>query len=320
MRSLIIPNQQAHPNPLLRLVPEKLPQCEIFQSWRQRRDRFPHQLHLVIHRPTDDVDQTMGIQNGMADVFPAPIMLKVHSFLELDLREVPLPHMGILVERHQTSLSYREVGISHAELLGVASDAMVVDGVTADGLVLEGDEKGGLRLGGLAGGVEDGEPFADELAGGDAGSGNGDGADELGAEDVVVLDVENDEGGAVGEGDLEVLVPLGVLGAGDDAGAGNGGAGEGDGDVGVAGDDLRVLALVVGAIGAGAGGEGGGPAGGEAATEVLGEQVHVGEATGLQDPEVEVAMEEDGLRLRGGSGVGSRRPRSCRRGCGGGGP
>lgn len=91
----------------------------------------------------------------------------------------------------------------------------------------------------------------------------------------------------MGQGDNEVLVPDRVLGVGDDAGAGDGGAGDGDGDVGVAGDGV-----VVAVAGGGGGGGDGALAGREAAAEVVGDDVHVGEAASFVDLEVEVAMEE----------------------------
>lgn len=100
-----------------------------------------------------------------------------------------------------------------------------VDGVLGDGGEFEREEEGAVGLGGLVGGgIEDGDPLVVERGGGkEGGGGDGGDADELGAEGVVVLDVEEEVGGGVGEGDGEVLLPLGVLGVGDDAGAGDGG-------------------------------------------------------------------------------------------------
>lgn len=90
----------------------------------------------------------------------------------------------------------------------------------------------------------------------------------------------------MGDRNGEVLLPLGVLRVGDDSGAGDGGAGEADLDVGVAGDDLAVVAmLLVLHLGAG------GAAGGEAAAEALREHVHVGEGSGGLDPKVEISVE-----------------------------
>lgn len=100
----------------------------------------------------------------------------------------------------------------------------------------------------------------------------------------------------VGEGDVEVLVPMGVLGVGDDARAGDAGAGEADGDVGVGGDDLVVLLeAAAAAVGAALEGLLEGLEGGEEAAEALDEEVHVGEAPGFDDLEVEVAVEVDHL-------------------------
>lgn len=124
--------------------------------------------------------------------------------------------------------------------------------VLVDGGEFERDEEGTVGLGGPASaGVEDGDPLAVDRGRGKEGrGGDGGGAYELGAEGVVVLDVEEEVRGGVGEGDGEVLLPLGTQRVGDDAGAGDGGGGDGDGDVGVAGD--RVVMVVA------AGGGGGG--------------------------------------------------------------
>lgn len=92
------------------------------------------------------------------------------------------------------------------------------------------------------------------------------------------------------DGDEEMLIPDGILRVGDDAGADDGGSSKADGDVGVAGDDL-VVVLLLGAGGAGDGGA----AGGEAATEALGEHVHVGEASCFDDSKVEISVEVEPL-------------------------
>lgn len=224
VRSLVVPNQHAHPNPLLGLVLEQLPQRQLPRS-RQRPRRLSHQLHLVIYRPTGDINQVIRLENGMADVLPALVMLKDGSFLEPNLWELAIPDMCVLVERHQAPLPDGEVGIAHPALVGIPGDPMPVLHALLHGRVLEGHAEGGIGLRRPPTGRDHREPFVDHLAGGDAGNGNGDGADELGAEDVVVLDVENEGRGAVGDGDLEALVPDGVLGVVDNAGAGDGGTG-----------------------------------------------------------------------------------------------
>lgn len=81
------------------------------------------------------------------------------------------------------------------------------------------DQKSAVRFRRLLVRSEYREPLAVNYAGFDAGRGNGDGADELCAEDIVVLDGELDVIGEMGDGEIEVLVPYGVLGVGDDAGA-----------------------------------------------------------------------------------------------------
>lgn len=48
----------------------------------------------------------------------------------------------------------------------------------------------------------------------------------------------------MGNCDGEVLIPVGVLGIGDDTGAGDCGTREADGDIGVTSDDLPVVVLL----------------------------------------------------------------------------
>ena len=112
-----------------------------------------------------------------------------------------------------------------------------------------------------------------ELLGGDD-----DLADELGAEDVAVLDEEVDGGRLVRDGDEEVLRPHGVLVVVDDVGARDGGGRELHSDVGVAGHGAvgRLLLLLR-------------P---EDVDDGLGDDVHVWEVPRLVDPDVKAAVEQ----------------------------
>jgi hypothetical protein len=94
----------------------------------------------------------------------------------------------------------------------------------------------------------------------------------------------------------EALLPDGVLGVLDDGGARDDGPRDGEHDVGVTGDDLPVVLTAVRVLGGRAGG--GRAAGGEAAAELLGEEVHVGQQARHEDPEVQVAVQEDRLGRR----------------------
>lgn len=106
------------------------------------------------------------------------------------------------------------------------------------------------------------------------------------------------------ERNLKVLVPVGVLGVGDHAGASNGGAGDGHGDIGITSNDramamaragIRVSVSVSGDFAtAFLGQKKIGARSDKASTEALGEVVHVGKVTGFDDPEMEIAMEEHG--------------------------
>lgn len=99
--------------------------------------------------------------------------------------------------------------------------------------------------------------------------------------------------------DVEPLVPARVLRVANHARARHGGLRDRDSDVRVAGDDFSVVAAGgAAAVGGGCfGGVGGvefdGIAGGDAAADALGEDVHVRQASGLDDFEVEVAVEVD---------------------------
>lgn len=240
----------------------------------------------------------MRIKNGMANILPALLMPKHPPTLQFDLRQqLARAHVRILVQRHLPARPLREVYPIHPQF---SWDCV-------HGKELHLQEEGRIGLGLLAG---DGEPALDGVTGDEVGGGDGYGANELGAEKVVVLDVEVDVGGGVGEGDEELLVPLRVLVVGDDDGSGDGGAGEGYGDVGVAGDALlEGGGPVVGFVGfGGGGGPGGGgfvgdgegeAAGGKAAAEALGEEVQVGEGAGLDDVEVQVAVEQGVLHSLG---------------------
>lgn len=295
VRGLVVPDQQADPDPLLRLVLQELPEAEV-AAVGQRPGRLPDQLDLVVDGPPDNIYQMVRFEYGVAYVLPARPVFEHPPLVELDLRQLPLPDVCVLVELDIPAVPGGEVGV----------DGEGGGGGGGDGGEVEGEEESGFRSQGFSVGAEDGEPAAVD-GGEEGGGGDGDGADELGAEGVVVLDVEEEVRGGVGEGDEEALVPEGVLRVGDDAGAGDGGAGDRDGHVGVAGDDLRPVAAGVGVrfvffvvVGLG----GGAAADGAADAQALREEVHVGEVAGLVDLELEVAMEEDDRSFVRGGGVG----------------
>lgn len=86
--------------------------------------------------------------------------------------------------------------------------------------------------------------------------------------------------------DVEVFVPLRILGVGEDACTGDGGLGDGDGDVRVTGDNLAVVAefKVFGGGGSTAGFEG------DATGEAAGDQVHVWQTTSLDYTQFQVSV------------------------------
>lgn len=300
VRRLVVPHEQAHPHALLRLELEQLPEIEV-AAFRQRprRRRLPDEAHLVVHRPADDVYHVVRLEDGVADVLPARVVVEhLAPLVELDLRQVPFPVVGVLVQRDAAAVAEREVGVLDPLVVGVAGDAAAVERVVGRGVEAEAEAERRVGLVRPAVVADDGEPVLHLLARGDPVGGDGDGADELRAERVVVLDVELERGGVVGEGHGEALVPDGVLVVGDDAGARHHGAGDGERDVGVAGDDLPAVVAAGVARLPGGGAGGGRLAGGEAPPYVLGEHVHVWEQARLDHPQVEVPVEQHGLRRR----------------------
>lgn len=166
------------------------------------------------------------LQNRMTDIFPAVFALKDSSLLKPDLRELPVVPMGILVERDRTPSPQGEVGIPHPEHLGIPGDAMLVLRLLLNGGIFDGEVKGGAGLRRLPIGAKDRKPILDLDTGDHEAGRYGHRPDGLRAEDVVILDMEHEGSGAVGEGNLELLVPYRVLGVRDDAGSGNGGVAE----------------------------------------------------------------------------------------------
>lgn len=326
MGGLVVPDEQADSDTLLRLELEQFPEGEV-AALRQRPGRggLAHELDLVVDGPPDDVNHVVRLEYGVADVLPALVVLEDLPVLELDVREVPLVDVRVLVERDLAAVAEREVGVLDAPLLGVAGDALAVHGVGGERAEAEAEVERGAGLVGLAVGPDDGEPSLDLLVhrGDDLVGGDDRRADELRAEGVVVLDLELEHGGAVRERHAELLPPARLLAVGYDGGARDDGAGDGERDVGVAGDDLAVVlapSALLAAVAAAVGGVrlarragGGRAAGGEAAADVLGEHVHVGEQARLDDPEVEVAVQEDGLGRGRGVAVAARRRRHGRR-------
>lgn len=199
--------------------------------------------------------------------------------------------MRVLIQRHRPSVPNREIRITNHEPVRIR----FVDGPEHATVLapreFHREAKRAVRLRRLPERADDREPVADRFAGEDPLGGDGDDADEVCSEHVVVLDEEVDLSGRVRQRDLEVLVPARVLRIGDHAGARDGGAGEADGDVGIAGDDLAVA--VAGAVELPFSGDGGAASveRGEEPSDALREQVHVGERASLDDYQIEGPVE-----------------------------
>lgn len=307
MRGLVIPEQDDDADALASLFLEKLAE----RRWRLAGERpggLPDELDGVVDGPSDHVHEVVRLHDRVADVLPASAVLVRPAAGDLDGREAAVGDVGVLVEGDAATSAEREVGV------GDGAGAAPVEGVVVDGPVLDGEAELRRRPHRVAAAVAvDGEPALGGGAGEDPVDGEGGDADELRAEDVVVLDVELEPGDGVGDLDAEALLPPGVLGVGDDPRLRDGGAGEADGDVGVAGDDLLGPdAAAPARVVAGAGGAAGAVAGEEAA-HPLRHDVHVGEALGLGYPDVKVAVQEHG-RLRGGGQVGGAFPHAAQGG------
>lgn len=143
------------------------------------------------NRPTHNINQMMCLGDSKANVFPAFMVGADPPTVNLDLRQQPVRDMGILVQRQGGPFPDGEVGAAHAEVVGVAGNAVAVEGVAVAGDELDLQVEGASPLGGLPVGAYHGEPVADEVPGKDEGSGDPDGPDELGTEEVVVLHLEH---------------------------------------------------------------------------------------------------------------------------------
>lgn len=225
----------------------------------------------------------------MADVLPTLGVMKHTPVLQFNLLQHRIGNVSVLVERHGPSLPNREITISGAKPVRISRDAVLVQrAVLAFGEShFQFDCGVGLRW--LPKRADYREPLTDGLAGDDSPSRDRCDPDQVGAEHVVVLDVEVDERDRVRQRDPEMLVPHGVLAVGDDARASHRGPAETDGDVRVAGNDLPVMRT---RPLRGLWREGGGESleGGEDSAETLRQQIHIRQTPSLYDFQIEVAM------------------------------
>ncbi|GMN28871.1 hypothetical protein TIFTF001_002205 [Ficus carica] len=216
-------------------------------------------------------------------------------------------HMGVLVQPDGVSFPQWKISVPHAFLLRIAGDSVPVERILLARSEVHLQPERRIRLRRFPGGIQDREPAADGLPVSEVCGGDSDGSDQIGAKEVVVLDVKLEVDDGVSQRDVEPLVPVRVLGVLDDSRARHGRLRDGDGDVRVAGDDPGAVvdlpvraaasaAAVVGVVGIGGGASSGaldGAADGDAAAEVGGDDVHVRQVTSFDDPEVQVAMEAD---------------------------
>lgn len=218
-------------------------------------------------------------------------------------------HMGVLVQPDGVSFPQWKISVPHAFLLRIAGDSMPVERILLARSEVHLQQERRIRLRRFPEGIQDREPAADGLPDSEVCGGDSDDSDQIGAKEVVVLDVELEVDDGVSQRDVEPLIPGRVLGVLDDSRARHGRLRDVDGDVRVAGDDSGVVvdlpvraaastaaATAVGVVGIGGGASSGaldGAADGDAAAEVVGDGVHVRQVTSSDDPEVQVAMEAD---------------------------
>jgi len=142
---LVVPDEQAHPDALLRLELEQFSEREVAAlGERPGRRRLAHQLDLVVDGPSDDVDHVVRLEYGVADVLPALVVLELVPWVELDVRQVPLVDVRVLVQGDLAAVAEREVGVLDALLVGVSGDAAAVGRVGGEGAEGSG---GGARCG-----------------------------------------------------------------------------------------------------------------------------------------------------------------------------
>jgi len=260
----VVPHEQQHPHPLLRLLPEQVAERHVPVA-------VAHQVDGVEHGPSGDVDEPPGLGYGVVDVAPALAVPAASAVPEPDLRQRAVGHVRVLVQRDLAAPAQREVGPGHAGEVRARGDAVVVHGEPRHGHVLHRQPKHGPRRALLSVALEDRVRALDPVPGLQPVGADGDDADELRAHDVAVLDDEVDGGGLVRDGHHELLRPHGVLVVGDDEGARHHGGGDLHRHVGVAGHALRRLAQQV--------------------PHPLGQDVLVRQVPRLVDPDVQAAVQ-----------------------------
>lgn len=186
----------------------------------------------------------VSLGDGVTNIFPAlPVLINL-AVIQSNLRQRSVDHVRVLVKPHLAPLSHGEVSPFHAFPIRISGDPAPVGLDLMERSEFHVDVESGFLLRRFPRRAEDGEPAGDALPRGDLVYGDLRGADDLRAEDVVVLDLELEVGERVRNGDVEVLVPERILRVLQDARAGESRLRDDDGYVGIAGDDLAVSADV----------------------------------------------------------------------------
>jgi len=85
VRSFIIPNQQQHSHPFLRLILQQIAKRQIATSW-QRPSRLSNKPHLMVNRPAHQIHHVMSLRYSITNILPTlPVPVNL-SILKLNLR------------------------------------------------------------------------------------------------------------------------------------------------------------------------------------------------------------------------------------------
>lgn len=188
MRSLVVPNQEQDPDPFLGLVLEQVPKIEVAPS-RQLPGGLPDQPDLVIDGPAHDIDHVVGLQDGVADVLPALVVLVASAAVQADLRQHAVRHVGVLIQRHLPAMPQREVALLQPVLV---RDALRIYGVRLARREPYLQMDGRVRLVRPTLLPDQRDPLVDRLAGSDPTRLHGRHPDQVGAEHVVVFHLKLD--------------------------------------------------------------------------------------------------------------------------------
>lgn len=110
----------------------------------------------------------MRLQYRVADILPAPPVLKSNAVVQFNLLQHRLRHVRILVQRHVPSLPNRKITVSDPEVVWIIRNTVPVHGIVLAFREPHLELNGRVRLRRLAQRPDDREPIADRFAGKDS--------------------------------------------------------------------------------------------------------------------------------------------------------